>query len=267
MHLTSLHAMGTRFELAIADEGDAARLGAIAEDVLALISDWHGRLTRFEPGSMVSRMNRDAAVRAVPVDADLFELLDVCDQLRTATHGAFDVITRAGGTPGAAMPPALQLEPATRAVRLAPGAALDFGGIAKGHVLDLAAEQLREHGIRSALLHGGTSSVIALGAPPGRAGWSIALDPPPCVAPRSELSLPAARVHIELRDQAISVSSSAERAHIRDPRSGAVVTEPRWAVVAGPSARDAEAWSTALVVLGRMPPGLEASGMTAMLRP
>ena len=45
--------------------------------------------------------------------------------------------------------------------------ALDLGGVAKGHALDEAANVLQEHGVNCALIHGGTSSVVAIGNPPG----------------------------------------------------------------------------------------------------
>lgn len=64
------------------------------------------------------------------------------------------------------MPP-FALDAARRTIRLLrPDVHLDLGGIAKGHALDLAADVLREAGVRAALLHGGTSAIVAIGAPP-----------------------------------------------------------------------------------------------------
>ena len=76
--------------------------------------------------------------------------------------------------------------------------------------------------------------------------------------------MPAGDGHhtISLRDQALSVSDPfgpeedpRATAHIVDPRRGEAVSQPARAVVIGPSARLADAWSTALVVLGRTPRG------------
>jgi thiamine biosynthesis lipoprotein len=130
-----------------------------------------------------------------------------------------------------------------------PGVCIDLGGIAKGHALDRAADILREGGVESALLHGGTSSVLAIGAPPDARAWRVALahsDGQPC---------------IELCDRALSVSRPYsqlvdDRSHIVDARSRDRVLRPCTAAVVGPSASMTDAWSTALAVLGRRPEGL-----------
>jgi thiamine biosynthesis lipoprotein len=62
---------------------------------------------------------------------------------------------------------------ATRASASIPGA------IGKGYALERALDLLREAGIQNALLHGGTSTVGALGAPaPGAPGWTVAVQHP-----------------------------------------------------------------------------------------
>jgi FAD:protein FMN transferase len=130
-----------------------------------------------------------------------------------------------------------------------PGTRIDLGGIAKGHALDQAGALLRSHGVTSALLHGGTSSVVAIGAPGapgGPDGWRVALGPGPGAAT------------VTLRDEALSVSAASppgNAGHIVDPRTGRGVEEARRAAVVGPSARLADAWSTAATVLGARPPG------------
>ena len=129
-----------------------------------------------------------------------------------------------------------------------PGVSLDLGGIAKGHALDCAARVLREVGVTSALLHGGTSSILAIGAPATGNGWRVAVRGRNSDRP------------VELRDAALSVSDAGgpagarrRESHIVDPRTGSPVPPAVHATVIGPSARLADAWSTALVVLGRVP--------------
>ena len=98
----------------------------------------------------------------------------------------------------------MQLDPRARSVRAArAGASLDLGGVAKGFALDLAARELREAGVDCALLHGGTSSVAALGAPPGESGWRVAIEG--AHAPEG------AGLAVLLRDASLSVSAAAGR--------------------------------------------------------
>jgi len=165
----------------------------------------------------------------------------------------------------------LELDAAERTIRFKrQGMALDLGGIAKGHALDLAAAILREGGIGSALLHGGTSTVIGIGAPPDReseAGWWVRI--------ADDDDDDDARPVVKLRDAALSVSAPHGRTiemdgtrlgHIIDPRSGAPARGTRFAAVVAPSARLADAWSTALLVLGRRPPDIPDSFTTLIAR-
>jgi thiamine biosynthesis lipoprotein len=227
----ALPAMATRFELALEGASEAG-LRPIAEEALAEVADCEARLSRFDPGSLLSRLNREAHARWLRLDADSFELLECCRELCFASAGAFDP---AAGEPGTGMRDVL-LDRERSSLRFArPGPRLDLGGIAKGHALRLAAARLRERGIGRALLHGGTSTVVALGAEPVR----IALAGLPLVA--------------RLRDAALSVSGlqgdgeGARRAHVRAAGSGELRRDPWLAAVIHPDPRAADAWSTALL--------------------
>jgi len=264
-------AMGTRFEVVLNGD-DPNRLRAIGEAALDEVRDWHDRLSLFESGSFLSYVNRHAADQPVRLDDEMFELLAECAEIHLASNGAFDItvapLMRAWGFYGdPAGPDAgpsdqpvgagdIQLDADKRTIRFRrPGMRIDLGGVGKGHALDAAASVMRENDITCGLLHGGTSTVIAFGSPPGEDGWRIALKqdgPSPVVT---------------LRDAALSVSAPHGRmvevdgerlGHIIDPASGSPATGTQLAAVVGPAARQADAWSTALLVLGARPPGLDA---------
>lgn len=252
----ALAAMGTRFEIALHGE-DRVRLRAAGEAALAEIADCHRRFTRFSADSLVSRIRRVAADRPVPLDADTFALFEDALAVGRLSGGAFDVTVAPlmDGEPGARTAGgAIELDRPTMSLRLrAPGLRLDLGAIAKGHALDLAARVLRESCVASALLHGGTSSVVAIGAPPGAGAWRIGLAQAPLRGP------------IDLRDEALAVSTTrgghapgaaGPAGHIMDPRTGRPAAAAGGVAVTGPSARLADAWATALVVLGHRPAGL-----------
>lgn len=270
-------AMATRFELVL-DGPDEAALRAAGEDALEAIIEAERRLSAFAPGSLLSYVNREAAAGPVRIDADLLELLELCRRVTGQSGGAFDVtvgpLMRAWGFRGEAAAPtagrrdagggvgmdAVVIDRAASTVAFdRPGVALDLGGVAKGHGLDLAAASLRESGVERALLHGGTSSVVAIGAPPERTGWGVAIGG-------------GSGVRALLHDAVLSVSAGMARTttldgeqvgHVMDPRTGAPPASGRsvrLAAVAGPgSAAAADAWSTALCVLGRRPRGMPAA--------
>jgi FAD:protein FMN transferase len=259
--MRSFEAMGTRFECVLSAFDRSVldtEAAAIAEEVEYLVRDWHNRLTVFDPVSPVSVVNALAADRPVSVDPELFALLSRCLSHTRDTNGRFDIavgsLMRAHGfrsslgelaEPGT---PAwgsdlIQLDPTACTIRFRrPGVSIDLGAIAKGFVLDLARADLAEFGVTSALIHGGTSSVLAVGAAPDGSPWRarlIADDP--------------ASPIIELTDAALSVSAPSGRTvdgrgHIMDPATGQPSRAAHAACVFGPSAEVCEAWSTAIVI-------------------
>ena len=253
-------AMGTRFELVL--DGDPVRARAAGEAALNVIEHCHRRLSRFEASSLVSHIRRTAWRSPVRLDADAFALFEDALRVHAASSGAFDiavgaVMERLGFHPtsgddaaAGATSASIVLDARTRTIALLDRhTGIDLGAIAKGHALDLAARVLRDAGVERALLHGGTSSVLAIGAPPGFGGWVVAL------------GREKGRT-VTLRDRALAVSGSAGRTtavdgvdtgHIVDPRTGRGLPPGTVVAVTGPSARLCDAWATAITVLGHRP--------------
>jgi thiamine biosynthesis lipoprotein len=269
--LLARHAMATRFELVLPGE-DHVRLRAAGEEALDEVERLEAQLSLYRSSSEISDLNARAASGPVAVDPRLFRLLQRAKWLSEQTDGAFDITVGplvrcwgfAGGTGKMCDPE--ELARAQEAVGMhrveldeeaftvhftSPGVTLDLGAIGKGYALDRAADLLREAGVTSALLHGGTSTVVGLGAPPDMDYWSVAIQHP--IRP----SEPVATVR--LRDRALSVSAVHGKAfeaegrllgHVIDPRSGHPVAGAQLAAVSTPSATDSDALSTALLVLG-----------------
>jgi thiamine biosynthesis lipoprotein len=229
-------------------------------------------LSHYRPDSAVSRLNREAAGRPVPVDAELFALIGRSLAYAREWDGAFDVtvgpLMRAWGffrgegrVPSDAELAAVRarvghrhvgLDASRRTVRFAlDGVQLDFGAIGKGYAVDRAAALLRRAGVRAALVDACGSTMYALGAPPGADGWTIPL--------RDPVRADAVAMDVTLRDRALSISGSAEQmfeadgvryAHILDPRSGRPVSGVLMTAVLAPEATEADVLSTATFVSG-----------------
>ena len=125
-----------------------------------------------------------------------------------------------------------------------------MGAVGKGYALDRAASVLREHGIRRALLHGGTSSVHALGegedGGPWRIGWRV-----PGREPEVEpLCLEAPALSISAPHGKCFVVDGQTYGHVLDPRCGEPTRGALSAMVSGPSSTLCDALSTALLVQG-----------------
>ena len=269
----SRRAMATTFEIAI-PQGSHPRAIAAAEDALDLIDQLEDQLTVFRDHSEVSRLNSDAASGLVPVEPNLFELLERCNAWTRETEGAFDIATgaltkawgfyhREGRVPlprerNAAMARTgmkhviLNREACSVKFRM-PGLELNLGAVGKGFALDQAAELLRSRwGVRSALLHGGSSSVYAIGHPPSEPrGLGVRLRHPN----DEDHSIGT----LWLRDCGLGTSAATYQffdyngrklGHLLDPRTGWPVEGTSSATVVAPSSAEADAMSTAMFVLG-----------------
>ena len=188
-------AMGSRFEFLIDSAGAGLRgydTRAIAEELRELVLDWHQRLSIFDPTSIASIINRTAAGSPVFLDAEMYALCALCDQLRVRTRGAFNIaagtLMHAHGFRDSPMTSygvnleTLDLEHAIvldhqrqTVLKTDDRISIDFGGIAKGFVLDLIRLELEEYGVVNAFIHGGTSSIIAIGQNHNGIPWTTGI--------------------------------------------------------------------------------------------
>lgn len=271
--------MATRFEIVL-HGNDPSALRAAGEEALDEIDRLEAQLSLYRPGSEVARLNAQAHERAVRVTPGLFRLIEQAQELSRATQGAFDItvapLVRCWGFMGGtgALPEEsavaearalvgthlLQLDADHLTVCFTrPGVMLDFGAIGKGYAVDRAAELLREAGVTSALIHGGTSTAFAIGRLPDGARWKIAVTSPT----NESAAQPVAAV--ELEDESLSVSAVWGRAfraggksygHIIDPRTGRPAEHARLSAVVLRSATETDALSTALLTAPEMMPVL-----------
>lgn len=242
----------------------------------AVIAEMH-RIDRlmspFKPDSELSRINRDAATRAVPVGAELFALIERSLHFSRLSDGAFDITYaavgrlydyRAGVAPDAAALELargavgwqhLVLDAAQRSVRFArPGMRIDLGGFAKGHAVDNSIAILKRMGIAHAVVAAGGDSHV-LGDRRGRP-WSIAVRDPRD-ARRVVAVLP-------LRDTSISTSGDYERFferdgvrhhHLIDPKTGRSPSAVRSVTILANDGLTSEGISKCVFVMG-LPRGL-----------
>ena len=286
----ALHAMATRFELVLHGDNRVA-LRAAGEEALAEIERLEAQLSLYRDSSEIAHLNARAAQGPVRVTPSLFALLGQARVLHRESGGAFDItiapLVRCWGFMGAGgrVPDAsaladartkvgmdlVELDPERLTVRFAsPGVMLDLGAIGKGYAIERALDILREAGVASALLHGGTSTVFGLGHPPEAESWQVALHSPRhgLEGARAGRRTPTAGqpapdqalATVPLRDQALSVSALWGRSfvaegktfgHVLDPRTGQPAAAAVMAAVVLPSATETDALSTALLVLGR----------------
>ncbi len=258
----SHEAMGTLFEILIPGE-DSVYAADAAREAFKEIDRLEKLFSRFQPASEIARINRLPAGGEIPVGIETFECLSLAETVRLETGGAFDINSRVAartepdGEP-AGRPPypgplsqAFELvrEPGAFLVRRPgahppefPGLDLDLGAVGKGYALDRALETLREWGCENALLHGGTSTALAAGAPSpeSAAGWKVGVG----------AGWPGAPPSVHLTGRAVSGSGTEIKGgHILDPRTGRPARGNLAAWASAPSAALSDALSTAFFVL------------------
>jgi len=236
------------------------------------------RLTLFDAASDLCELNRRAGRKPMRVDRDLGAVLAHAGAFRRATGGAFDVavepLMRVWGfhEPRARAPTAAELAEARAAVRAAvveldgdvarlPGAQtqLDFGAIGVGYGIDRALEVLRARGLRRAFVDV-SGDMGAVGAPPGEPGWLVEIAD--CDRKGVGRTLAATR----LRDAALATAANTESivrygslvaGHVMDPITGRPARALQQASVVTRTAVAADALSTAMLVMGRRPRGVQ----------
>jgi len=247
--------------------GRAALAAAFAE-----VHRLEGMLSDYDPTSDVSRLSGASPMPdAVPVDPELWRVLEQAVGFRDSSGGAFDPTIgplttlwrqarKAGRMPQAEKlaaareavgPEALQLDRGRRRVRLPkPGSRLDLGGIGMGYTADRVLDVLRGRGIDSALVDA-SGDVAAAGRPPGTSGWRVAV--------AGLTGTGSTAVTIELVDAAVTTSGDAFQAveldgirysHVIDPRTGLGVVGPSAVTVIAADCTTADALATAASVLG-----------------
>ena len=244
----SHRAMACIFEIRLAGVDESYARDA-ASAAFAELDRIEKLLSRFEPYGDVGRINAAPAGEPVVVELETEQCLLAARRMWLETLGAFD--PTAGPPPVAGGPDAgrridaglVRIDEDEHTVtRLDAAVQLDLGGIGKGFGLDRMAEVLEQWEITCGLLHGGTSTVLALGPPPGRSAW------------RADLSDPLDRRgrplgSVRLAGRAMSASATTDRRHITAPRTGEPAPADRAAWATAETAADADALTTALCVM------------------
>ncbi len=227
-------------------------------------------------GSEISRFNTAPPKRVVPLSPMALDVLKIAREVAAQSGGVFDVTCR----------PLLQLwkrsakrgrVPTTeeiRAVRqlvgwerirlyengaekLTEGVELDLGGIAKGYAIDRAVEAMRKAGVEGGLVNVG-GDIRCFGRRGDGKKWRVGVRDP--FNPDGDRMFTI----LEIDGGAVCTSGNYFRyaeidgrrySHIVDPRTGAPVDAAASVTVVAPTATVADAWATALSVLG--PAGFE----------
>ena len=222
------HAMGTTFELIVeAEEADQAFAEAEAE-----VERLEQIMSRFRPGSELSRLNRDGRIEA---SQDLAEVVELALAARERTCGRFDptvhealvgagydrtfddlrphatfddIDAHAVATTASACGGGVTVT--GRRIELEPGFKLDLGGIGKGFAAERVAQLLAL--TAPALVSAGGD--VAVRGVPAEGSWAVAVDD------TLTLGLTRGGLATSGRDRRRWRKAGVEQHHLIDPSTG-----------------------------------------------
>lgn len=275
IHLLEGSTMGTTWHVqVVAKEAQTAQeAGAAIKGLLAHLD--RGVFSTWTDESELSRLTRSQPNTPRPVSPELLDALVLAQEIYGKSRNTFDVsigplVNLWGFGPAATtgMPDAaaisaaqaqlglgkLQVDAEAATVTFTGPLALDLSSIAEGYAADAVATLLLERGLSAFLVDVG-GELRLQGTHPDGEPWTIAIE-------RPQNGAPEVYAGIDSRGEALAVSTSGDYrnvrevegqrfSHILDPRSGRPVTHALASVtVIGETAAAADAWSTALMVLG-----------------
>ena len=265
----AFRAVGTDCSAAVTAGGaDLRRARRALAAAHAEVAACEAALSRFDPSSDLSRLNRDAGAW-VAVDTRLVEALRLALRMRVATHGRFDptvlpALVAAGydrsfelleerpprQTDGWRAGAAVEVDEHGVRARIAAGAALDLGGIGKGYAAARALEAMRDAwpSLPGALVDLG-GDLALWGSTPEGGPWRIDVaDPRSPGATAGRLLLSGGGVATSGRDVR-RFGPGRSLHHLIDPATGEPAKPGPLAVtVVAAHAAEAEAHATALAI-------------------
>ncbi len=249
------------------ESGTASQRLALAPEWFEV---WEQRLSRFREDTELSRLNARPGVpfRVSPVlwdvlqtamraarESDSLVVPTMLEALEAAGYDrTFDALPLSGVLQRPASPAGdwreIEMDPASRSVRLPGGIRLDLGGIAKGWAADRAAGRLAGQG--PSLVDAGGDIAVS-GPQASGQGWPVGVADPAAEADGvlETLRLMKGGVATSGRDYRRWQREGVWQHHIIDPRTGLPAeTDVLSATVVAPSARQAEVAAKVTLILG-----------------
>lgn len=263
--------MGSRFDITIV-ANDALSAENNIDSVIAEITRIENLISDWKSDTQVSEVNRNADIKPVKVDAEVFALTERAIHFSKITGGAFDISFAAmdriwkfdGSMKEMPSPEAikksvekvgyenieLNKENSTIFLKLK-GMKIGFGALGEGYAADRCREMMLAKGIKAGIVNG-SGDMSTWGKHPDGRAWSVGITNP--------MKKDTIFAIIPLVKSAVVTSGSYEKfvvfngkryAHIINPVTGYPATGLCSVTVLGPRAETANGFSTSIMVLGK----------------
>ncbi len=271
MHKRVIKLMGNRFEFTVIDE-NADLANSEIDNAITEVTRIEKLLTTFSDDSQTNEINRNAGVKPVKVDTEVFDLIVRSLKISGITQGAFDItygsIDKSLWNFDLGMTALPDAEIAVQSVRLInyqnvildswdqtvflkePGMRIGFGGIGKGYAADKAKQLLTTNGVKNGLVNA-AGDLAAWGTQPDGKPWTVGIaDPDQSALPFSTLNISNMAIATSGNYEKYVTINGKKYSHTIDPLTGLPVTGIKSVSIIGPSAELADAMATPVMVMG-----------------
>ncbi|MCR8557522.1 FAD:protein FMN transferase [Mucilaginibacter sp. BJC16-A38] len=261
----SLRLMGDQFEISVVGNNPSWADERIA-DAVAEINRVEKLLSAFSEDSAINTINRNAGIKPVKTNAEIFKLIDRALQISELTYGAFDITYLTADKDnnsdnqngGIAVKTAVkvsyknvEIDAAAQTVFLKePGMRISFAANGKGYAADRAKYVLQLQGVSSGVINSG-GDLLTWGAQPDNEPWTVATADP------SQENVPFANVDISNMAVATSVNTDKYATVIDkkllgsfNPKKGFPVSKIKSVSIISTTAEFADAMATPVLSIG-----------------
>ncbi len=263
--------MGGHFEITVVDD-DSVEANSHIDTAIEEIQRIERLISSWDSDSQTSEINRNAGIRPVKVDAELFQLIERAIGLSKLTDGAFDIsyasmdkIWKFDGSM-TEMPSKETIKASVEKVGYQniildkenssvflklEGMKIGFGAIGKGYAADKAKALLIKNGVEAGIINA-SGDMNTWGKQPNGDPWKVAITNP--------MDKNKAFALLPIEQGAVVTSGNYEKfvnfngrrySHIIDPRTGHPSSGIISVTVFAPKAELADALATSVFVMGK----------------
>lgn len=263
--------MGNNFEFSVVSADDSWARGCIDEAIME-VRRIEKLLTTFDESSQTNQINAQAGIKPVPVDQEIFDLIERSLRISELTQGAFDItygsIDKSLWNFDKNMTALPDAEEAKKMIRLInyrnlildkqaqtvflkeKGMRIGFGGIGKGYAADRAKAVMIDLGVKHGIVNA-AGDLTVWGNQPNGEPWTIGIaDPDKKESPFASVTLTNTSVATSGNYEKFVMIDGIRYSHTIDPKTGFPVRGIKSTTVICPSAELADAMATPVMVMG-----------------
>ncbi|WP_243749313.1 FAD:protein FMN transferase [Mucilaginibacter agri] len=266
-----LKLMGNRFEFTVVADNENWANDQI-DSAISEVQRIEKLLTTFSDDSQTNEINRNAGIKPVRVDEEVFGLIARSLKISDLTQGAFDIsygsIDKKLWNFDANMTSLPSVEVAKQAVKLInykniildasnttvflkeKGMRIGFGGIGKGYAADSAKRLLQANRVMSGIVNA-AGDLISWGTQPNNLPWTVAIaDPDQSTVPFSRLNISGMAIATSGNYEKYVTIDGKKYSHTIDPTTGLPISGIKSVSIISPSAELSDAMATPVMVMG-----------------